>query len=300
MRRLIQVALVVAAIGMTGCTVERAIALKTGAEKFAGQASSAIDAVIDLHVRAALGKKVTTEAGIRSSFEMLRSVQEQDPSRVVTTIPQAFKWVDQHEHFREQHFAQAKELKQAYAEFAVAFERLPEGSALAQQDVACSAALAARLIGYMTRSARELTRSPVTLIREEAEAQLRLSDAAKRSQAQKDWSILDREVRVYHALRIEQDQANLEVVAKLADAAHTGAQVLSMIDKYDDASVQDLMSILKSVLKERESTFGLSSSAQLQRLEDIREKIKTNPQLSGALELAVNTNPAQCIEGGVK
>jgi hypothetical protein len=286
--------LVVLATLLAGCTQERALAVKAAAEHFAAQAAAAIDAITELHVRGAYGPLQTDEVMLAQAREEVYEVQAADPRQVKVAVAQAFTWVNDREQFRRNAFGQADALKQAYGEFALAFRRLPEGSFFAAGDVACAAALGARLVGTMATAAQELALHPVPLVVETAASQVQVTATAQKAVSANNRLLLDAPLRAHLAVLREQDRANAEVVARLTDAAESGVAVLEMIAKYDQVSAADLAAAVRQVLVLRESTLGLSSQAQLERLDKVVAQIEAQPALAQAAALPLNQKPAAC------
>ena len=293
--RMLAVAAMLAIAGsLAGCTQERAMALKAAAERFAVQAASAIDATIDLHLRAAYGPQLSDDVMLAKAREDVFTVQSKDPSQLDKAVDVAFRWVNEREEFRRNSFGQADQLKQAYNEFALAFRRLPEGSLFAARDVACAAGLGARLVRYMADSARTLQTAPVPYAKELAVSTTQVTSVAATAVRDRNSLTLDAPLRSHLVVLREQGRANAEVVAKLTDAAESGIAVLDMIEKYNDVSAADLASAVRQVLVIRESTFGLSSAAQLERLDKVVARINAKPALAQAANLPINTRPADC------
>jgi alkylated DNA nucleotide flippase Atl1 len=287
-------ALFVLAALLAGCTQERALAVKAAAERFAAQAAAAIDAITELHVRGAYGPLQTDEVMLAQARDGVYEVQAADPRQVKAAVAQAFTWVSDREQFRRNAFGEADALKQAYGEFALAFRRLPEGSFVAAGDVACAAGLGARLVGTMATAAQQLAHHPVPLVVETAASQVQVTATAQKAVSANNRLLLDAPLRAHLAVLREQDRANAEVVARLTDAAESGLAVLQMIDKYDQVSAADLAAAVRQVLVIRESSFGLSSQAQLERLDKVVAQIEAEPALAQAAALPLNQKPATC------
>ena len=284
----------VALLVLSGCTQERALALKAGAEAFSAKATAAIDAVVELSIRANLGKIESEELLIRRAREGLISTQRTTPTEMNSAIGEAFVWINERDQLRRSSYRDYDKLKMAYQEFVTAYTRLPEGSLFAAKDVACSAALGARLVGYMATAGKALADSPVPLIFETGESTVALKKAVAESVTSRNDQPFDAVVRSHVALLKEQQHANAEAVGKLADAAEAGLVVLEMIDRYDNVSLTDLMHGLRQVLVVRESLSGLSSKAQLERLDGVVTKLDSKPALAVALRLPLNQQPADC------
>ena len=290
-------ALMVAAFLLSGCTEERAVALKTAAEQFGANATAAIDAVVDLSLRSNLGKPDAEESLIKRAKQDLLATQLNKPDRLDSVIANSFKWINERQKLRREAYTDYDKLKTAYAEFSAAFKRLPEGSFVGARDVACSAALGARLVGYMADAGKRLANAPVPLIYEIAQSEIVLvnstANAVKSKNASSDQA-LDESVRAHVALLRDQERSNNEAVAKLADAAESGAQVLDLIEKYNDVSIADLLKGLRHVLQVRESSLGLSSKAQLDRLDNVVARLNSKPALAKALQTPLGETPAEC------
>ena len=292
LERLIFVAALSGIVG--GCTEERALALKTAAETFAQKASTAIDAVVELHLRAALGKPEAEESKIKDTKKALILTQSQKPSELGAVINNQFRWVNEREKLRRDAFADYDKLKISYEEFAAAYRRLPEGSALATKDVACSAALGARLTKYMADAGKALAQSAPPLTVEGPVSQSALAAAAAHAVKTKDEGPLDEAVRAHVSLLRDRDRANAQAVAALADAAEAGVATVELIEKYSDVSAADVLKALRSALAARESALGLSSKAQIERLDNVISKLNSKPALAKALQAPLNQPPESC------
>jgi hypothetical protein len=280
---------------LVGCTQERALALKAGAQAFSDKAVAAIDALVELQLRGMLGKTETEEVLIRKAREDLLETQRKAPDQLSAVIDdEAFAWINERSQLRLDGFSKYGELKDAYEAFAAAYRRLPEGSVLAVGAVACSAVLGARLVNRMALAGQGLLKSPVLLRYETLVDTRNLKSAAKEAVQSRNEQPFDAAVRSRVALLKEQGSANAAVVQKLADAAEAGMAVLDMIEKYNDVSIADLLQALRRVLVVRESTAGLSSQAQRARLDDVIAKLNSKPALAGALTLPLNQAPPDC------
>jgi hypothetical protein len=284
----------VALLVLSACTQERALALKAGAEAFSAKATAAIDAVVALGIRANLGKAESEEVLIRRAREGLFAAQRTAPDKMDSAIGEAFVWIKEREQLRRSSYGDYDKLKMAYQEFVAAYTRLPEGSLFAAKEVACSAALGARLVGYMAAAGKALADSPVPLISETLESNAALKKAVAESLTSRNEQPFDAVVRSHVALLKEQQRVNAEAVDKLADAAEAGLVVLEMIDQYDTVSLTDLMHGLGQVLVVRDRLSGLSSRAQLERLDGVFNKLDSKPALAAALRLPLNQKPADC------
>ena len=277
-----------------GCTEERALALKTAAESFGNKASAAIDTVVELSVRASLGKQATEEVSIDRAKQALLLTQKNRPDQLNAVITESFKWLQEREALRRTAYADYDKLKAAYASYAAAYKRLPEGSLIAAKDIACSAALGGRLTKYMADAGKALSAAPVALIWETAEGRAALAAGAARANTINQEKPIDEPVRAYVALLKEQDRINAEAVAKLADAAEAGAHTLDLIEKYNDISIADLLKGLRRVLVVGDSSLGFSSKAQIDRLDNVITKLNRKPALTGVLALPLNQTPIEC------
>lgn len=290
-----KVCVALALLVLSGCTQERALALKAGAEAFSAKAATAIDAVVELSIRANLGKTESEEVLIRQAREGLLQAQRTTPARIDSgTIGEAFVWISERDQLRRSSYGEYDKLKTAYQEFGAAYTRLPEGSLFAAKDVACSAALGARLIRYMADAGTKLAGSPVPLIYETAQSDTAIATAAAESVKSGNEQSFDAVVRSRVALLKEQQRANVEAIGKLADASEAGLAVLEMIEKYDAVSLTDLMQGLRQVLVVREGLSGLSSKAQLERLDGVVAKLNSKPALAAAMRLPLNQKQTDC------
>ncbi|MEK7737777.1 MAG: hypothetical protein AAB319_08485, partial [Pseudomonadota bacterium] len=276
-------ALIAVAFLFSGCTEERAVALKTAAELFDAGASAAIDAVVELSLRSNLGKPEAEETLIKRTKQDLLATQRNKPDQIDAVISNSFKWINERQKLRRDAYTDYDKLKTAYAEFAAAYKRLPEGSFVGAQDVGCSAALGARLVNYMADAGKRLASTPVPLIYEIAQSEIALGKNTVSAVKSGNEQALDEAIRAHVALLKDQERSNNEAVAKLADAAESGAQVLDLIEKYNDLSIADLLKGLRHVLQVRESSLGLSSKAQLERLDKVVAKLNSKPALAKAL-----------------
>ena len=287
-------ALIAVAFLFSGCTEERAVALKTAAELFDAGASAAIDAVVELSLRSNLGKPEAEETLIKRTKQDLLATQRNKPDQIDAVISNSFKWINERQKLRRDAYTDYDKLKTAYAEFAAAYKRLPEGSFVGAQDVGCSAALGARLVNYMADAGKRLASTPVPLIYEIAQSEIALGKNTVSAVKSGNEQALDEAIRAHVALLKDQERSNNEAVAKLADAAESGAQVLDLIEKYNDLSIADLLKGLRHVLQVRESSLGLSSKAQLERLDKVVAKLNSKPALAKALRTPLGETPADC------
>ena len=287
-------ALIAVAFLFSGCTEERAVALKTAAELLDAGASAAIDAVVELSLRSNLGKPEAEETLIKRTKQDLLATQRNKPDQIDAVISNSFKWINERQKLRRDAYTDYDKLKTAYAEFAAAYKRLPEGSFVGAQDVGCSAALGARLVNYMADAGKRLASTPVPLIYEIAQSEIALGKNTVSAVKSGNEQALDEAIRAHVALLKDQERSNNEAVAKLADAAESGAQVLDLIEKYNDLSIADLLKGLRHVLQVRESSLGLSSKAQLERLDKVVAKLNSKPALAKALRTPLGETPADC------
>lgn len=279
---------------VAGCTEERAIALKTAVEAFSDKAQAAIDALIDQNVRSTLGKVEPEEVMIKRTVQELIRTQQKAPSQLNQVIPNSFVWVNARQKAMQNIGANYDDLRRAYIEFAQAYKRLPEGSFVAAKDVACSASLGARLTNYMAQAGKTLASNPAPLIWENSQDMSALVGVTIDAVKSGNEKSLDDAVRAHVAFLKEQNQVTADVVTKLADAATAGAEVLDLIDKYNDISVADLLNGLRRILAVRENYFGLSSKEQQARLDDVINKLNSRASLANAIAMPINEKPVEC------
>jgi hypothetical protein len=126
-------ALVLGCAALQGCTEEKALALKAAAQAFSDRTAEAIDAEVELYVTKAVGRRTELEM----TQDAVGLIKEAGLARR-TVSNDEFQDAEQMIFARQtvvRGTAPLLNLKQAYAEFAAAFTRLPEGSALAAQRV---------------------------------------------------------------------------------------------------------------------------------------------------------------------
>ena len=245
-------------------------------------------------MRSNLGKPEAEETLIKRTKQDLLATQRNKPDQIDAVISNSFKWINERQKLRRDAYTDYDKLKTAYAEFAAAYKRLPEGSFVGAQDVGCSAALGARLVNYMADAGKRLASTPVPLIYEIAQSEIALGKNTVSAVKSGNEQALDETIRAHVALLKDQERSNNEAVAKLADAAESGAQVLDLIEKYNDLSIADLLKGLRHVLQVRESSLGLSSKAQLERLDKVVAKLNSKPALAQALRTPLGETPAAC------
>jgi hypothetical protein len=272
---------------LAGCTEEKAIALKTAAEAFGSKSVGAIDALYELHIRAAIGPQSDT-ANIQDSLRQIQAVAATRGTVSTEEVNGALAWMSDRS-VAETKLKKLQEAKQAYIEYSNAFARLPEGSVVAANAVACSTALGARLVYRLTEFHAILAEAPIDYFSERTTSEVAIDNAAKNRKPEE----IEKATLAYIELRKTIQRDNQEALNQLAQAAEAGQEVLDLTRNYNRLEVKDFLAGVTRILELRANYLGTTDSS-LERVRNIRQKLESDSQLGPILNLPTISMIPEC------
>lgn len=289
LRKSLLISLAATLLLLGGCTKDKALALKAAAETFRDRSVSAIDNYQNLMVTGALGEAQPEAQQFQEVLAQLRAKGAQGRLTSADALA-ALGSIDARE--RQLDFVRGKlsELRTAYVAFAASLARLPEGSFLAGDAVACAAGLGVRLTRRMMDFAQASQDKPVRY-------QQRLSRAVgdlNRAIAAKNESDIQRAVGELIETRKAERSDNAAATAMFVGAIDAGMRTVALAQSYGQLSVEDLLSGLNQILEIRTATLGMDSSKAMERLATFRTKLEQDPALKPILAIPLNEPIPAC------
>ena len=281
--------LLLALVLLGGCTKEKALALKAAAEVFRDKAVTAIDNYEALMVEGALGPQQPESQQFQQVLSDLKGAAAggKVTSRVATD---ALNGIDARERQTEFVRTNLADVRQAYVAYAASLARLPEGSLLAGDAVACAAGLGVRLTQHLAVFAEAAYEAPV---RYQYRFGKTLADL-NRALAAKNDDDVQRAVSELIEIRKAEKRDNALAITLFADAIGAGVRTVSLAHSYGDLSVADLLSGLNQILELRASTFGVDSTKAMERLSAYRTQMEEDPALKPILSIPLTESLPAC------
>jgi len=281
--------LLLALVLLGGCTKEKALALKAAAEVFRDKAVGAIDNYEALMVEGALGPQQPESQQFQQVLSDLKGAAAggKVTSKVAT---EALNGIDARERQTEFVRTNLADVRQAYVAYAASLARLPEGSFLAGDAVACAAGLGVRLTQRLAIFAEAAYQTPVRY-------QYRFGKAVadlNRALAAKNEDEVQRAVSELIEIRKAEKRDNALAITLFADAIGAGVRTVSLAHSYSDLSVADLLSGLNQILELRASTFGVDSTKAMERLSAYRTQMEEDPALKPILSIPLTESLPAC------
>lgn len=277
---------VVLAVGLAGCTPEKALALRTAAVQFRIEALAAIEAIDEMRRREiAPPPRSTTEA----TEEFVQSVLEMDPATLLTpkdldVFVDPFTVRDGPTGRQWQEFLAG--LRAQYTAFAAIFDDVEGGSYLARDAVKRAGAHAEKLTAQMAALARSIAEHPPQLL------QYRAALAVRIDQTRKDARLADADRRrrlaelkdEWEAVSRAQEQLGRVTVEQCLKAAILGRGVHQLIATYDRLSLDDINTIAAGLLDTAGALSGRDLGSLRVRTNTVVDQIKQDPVLTRAFD----------------
>lgn len=284
-RRLPWVGVIVALLMLAGCTKDKALALKAAAEAFRDSAVRAIENYETLMVNGVLG----TERPESEQFQqVLKELKETGAVKRVSPDDalKALSGLDSRERALQSVQVQLADVRAAYVAYAASLARLPEGSFLAGDAVACAAGLGVRLTKRMADFAQTSKDRPVRYQYRFGKA----LDSLNRALAAKNDEDVQRAVGELVETRNAERRDNAVATALFVEAVGAGLRTVSLAQSYSELSVEDLLSGLNQILEIRGAIFEIDPTNSLKRLATYQAKLEQDPLLKPILSIPL-TDP---------
>lgn len=281
-RSLFQILLLVAFsyLFLMGCTPEKARAVRTAAIQFKTEALAAIEA-INVMMNRELESPPRTESAATEEFVTNILELEADTeltSEIIDAALDPYKiTLDSELARRREHFN--NDLMLQYTSFAAVFKDLEKGSILAKDAVKKSAIYAEKLTIQMAAFAKSITDHPPTLL----QYRTTIIDEIDIVRLDSSLSIDEKRKRLvelkeqWEATKAQEMDLQRGVVEKCLKASIIGMQVRRLIDTYDKISLDDLNSIISSVLEEAGDLTGKDFSQLKLKSEEVFAAIEKDP-----------------------
>jgi len=263
-------------VSSTGCTKEKAQAIKTAAEQFNVEAKAAIGLI-----RA--GDKLNATVIFTSSAQEVKSIADNFP-KSTDTIPNFVN----NKLSRNKTNApgnpelekQLAQMEQAYDLFGSMFRSLPRGNFFAKNAVKKSKVYAIKLTIEMIQVAKFLSDNHFEFsarrqdLYDQYDAAKKLTDPT----AQKEAVLLATQQLI--KLRDDEAKANSDMITQCLKAAEAGKLVTDLIDRYQKLTVSDILDLTKNALSIINDVTGGNPdvTAAIARYDAFRtNKINTDP-----------------------
>jgi hypothetical protein len=275
---------------LTGCTKDKALALKAAAEAYRDSAVTAIQDYEILMVNGLHGPQ-------RPEAELYQEVLNQlkatgipagkvSPDQVKTAIQS----MDARERDLADLQARLADLRGAYVAYAGSLARLPEGSFLAGEAVTCSAALGVRLTQRLMHFADVASKNPVRYQYRFNKALAELNAALSK----KDDQAIERAVNELVETRKAERRDNAAAAAKFIAAVDAGVRTVGLANAYSNLSLTDMLVGLNQILEIQGLIVGAEQTQALERLASARARLEQDPLIKPILEIPLNAPIPAC------
>lgn len=269
---------------LTGCTKEKAEALKFSAEQFMQESVSALESIKDLIRQSVSVPALSSEEEIERIAEDIEKSEKFGAAELDFVIgegetgQQTLSEIDKN-------FA---ELEKKYYLFASAFQSLPKGSLFSREAVKKAEKHALDLTLELINYSEFLEKYPVrftakrTLILDKIERDREIQDEGLRRLNLKiaAKSILE--------LRDQETKAKEEALRQCLKAAESGKLVLGLIRDFDTLNVEDMISLTRESLSFTAEISGSSDiTALLERYRFAESQIREDPYWKEVLKIKV-------------
>ena len=282
--------LLIASLGLSACTPEKARALKTAVVQFRGEALAAVN-----HIEALLKKEIepaprsqaaTTEEFVRNVLSSQKPRLNADDIRLALD-PYA---VAPDPSLEARRAAFLGELRLQYSTFASIFDEVEGGSFLARDAVRRSGEPAEKLTLQMAAFAESVNRYPPQLLQYRTALLQKINDTRKDanlSDAEKGRRLAEMadEWRTLEAAEAELQRSTVEQCLK---AAELGFEVQRLIQEYDRLSLDDLNFYIARALGTASALTGKNLDGLKARSSELFARIKQDSTWSSVADQALN------------
>lgn len=289
-RRLPLAGLLAALLLLGGCTKDKALALKAAAEAYRDSAVGAIENYEILMVDGVLGPQRPESEHFQEVLLQLKDKGHATGAVSAGDAKAALDGLDARERALGQVQADLGDLRAAYVAYAASLARLPEGSFLAGDAVACAAALGVRLTQRLMVFAEQSARKPVRY-------QLRFNKAVgdlNRALKAKNDEDIQRAVGELIETRKAERRDNAAATARFVEAVDAGMRTVALAQAYGELSITDLLDGLNQILEIRTSVLGIDSTKALERLATYRAKLEQDPAIKPILAIPLTEPIPAC------
>jgi hypothetical protein len=260
----------------TGCTKEKAQAIKTAAEQFNVEAKAAINLIRD-------GNKLNVTVMFTSSAQEVKSIADNFRTSTETTVTFVNNKLSRNQNSGSGNPELEKalaQMEQAYELFGSMFRSLPRGNFFAKNAVKKSKVFAIKLTVEMIEVAKVLKDHHFEFgarrqdLYDQFDAAKKLTDPT----AQKEAVLLATQQLI--KLRDDEAKANTDTITQCLKAAEAGKLITDLIDKYQSLTVGDILDLTKDSLGIINDVTGGNHdvTAAIARYEAFRtNKINTDP-----------------------
>lgn len=287
-----------AMLSFSGCTPEKAGALRNAALLFRSDARAAVHAVRELMDSEIASPQRSDAAKTEEFVKSIMSLSKDDvlSSEVIelASDPYAIKLSAQELRARQEAL---DKIQKQYDVFGSMFDDLERGSFLARGKVATTKQYAVALTGQMANLADFFTQKPPRFIQKRA-ALMADIDAIRKDAG---ISVEQRRQRLAEMKgsweQLLSDEAVLQhnVVEKCSRAAASGQIVLQMIDVYNKLSVDELSKLGESIATIGEQISGRSLASMKAQNEKVLGYLNSNPEYKVLLQPALDGVASKAI-----
>lgn len=256
--------LLVVSVTLSGCTPEKARSLRIAAVQFKAESTAAIKAIEEMH-RRELELPPQVQEKARNDFidgvlnpevQINNSIDVEKLTQLNTSARPAPEW----DTF-------VADLNNQYSQFEAIYNDLEKGSFLATKAVKKSAEPAQILTVQMALFANEITENPPQLYRYRTAHVVKLRKLRSQYQQMLANQASDQEIQQlrnqvgdlmdeWQQIKSEEQQLLITTVTQCTKAAMLGTDLSQLIERYDKLDLNDLNSIIATVLENVSSITG--------------------------------------------
>lgn len=262
----------------SGCTKEKAEALKTAAKDFRTQAGVAIDKLDKLFIDDVAFASLSTEESLNKIIDSLKNGPPGRRGIEEIVYESEVRALDTSKYSQK-----LNHIRNTYEEFEDMFDDLPRGHYFAGDAVAKSENLAKKLVAQMVFLAKYIKTNPFRLnARLQRAVDMRRDALAETDAVKKEnkFLLLATEIR---AIRTDTQTANESAILECLKGAEIGMRVVHLIQNYKKLSVADVLAIVRDGLGRVNQLTGKNTDALMKRVEEIHTTISSDADWNAIL-----------------
>jgi len=262
----------------SGCTKDKAEALKTAAKDFRTQANVAIDKLDKLFIDDVAFASLSDEQSIAKIVDSLKNGKPGRRGIEEIVYQSELRALDTSKYSQK-----LNQIRNTYEEFDGMFDDLPRGHYFAGNAVAKSETLAKKLVAQMVFLANYIKANPFRLnARLERAVEMRREALAETDTVKRENQLvlLATEVK---AIRNDTQAANEAAILECLKGAEIGIRVVHLIQNYKKLSVTDILAIVRDGLARVNQLTGKNTDALMKRVEEINTTISSDPDWNAIL-----------------
>lgn len=291
MRTRVLVCALTALVLLSGCTAEKARALRNAAIQFKAESHAAIqlmDATVEMEHAPAPRTGAQADADFAEAIIALMQANDEITTEDVEFARDPFAVQDDPETAAaQQQFVNT--LTEQYTAFADAFEDLEQGFLFSAGAVYDAGPTAKRLTAQLVVFARTWSDNPPRFIQRRSALLIRMEDAAtdeSLSAEQRNRALYELN-EAWGNLREEEARAQRAVIEQCLKAATLGREVQTMIHRFDKASLEDIQNFVALAFQQTSLLTGADTADLAARANALFTELRTDPFWSETIDLAL-------------